>query len=174
MSLKHMPNTVTPEQAISSIRENGYVIINRLAPDAVMDQLQAELSPYIENTPFGTSELTGKLTRRTGSLVARSQTARSLIMNPIVLAVCEALLPSFGYHLSLTEIISLFPGSKAQFIHQDELGYGAFPFPVDYEVQISTLWAMSDYTEEMGATRVVPNSHKLRSNIKLIMVNIKV
>lgn len=166
MSLKHMPNTVTPEQAISSIRENGYVIINRLAPDAVMDQLQAELSPYIENTPFGTSELTGKLTRRTGSLVARSQTARSLIMNPIVLAVCEALLPSFGYHLSLTEIISLFPGSKAQFIHQDELGYGAFPFPVDYEVQISTLWAMSDYTEEMGATRVVPNSHKLRSNIK--------
>jgi len=166
MSLVHLPNTATPEEAIAAVKANGYVIIDRLASEATMDRLQAELSPYIENTAFGTSDLTGKLTRRTGSLVARSETARSLIMNPIVLAVCDACLPSMGYHLSLTEVISLWPGSKAQFIHQDELGYGAFPFPVDYEVQISTLWAMSDYTEEMGATRVVPNSHRLRSDIR--------
>lgn len=167
MSLLHLPHTATPQEVVAAVKSHGYVIVDSLAPTATMDQLQAELSPFIEQTPFGTSEQTGKLTRRTGSLIARSQTARSLIMNPLVLAVCDACLPSdVGYHLSLTEVISLSPGSKAQFIHRDELGYGAFPFPVDYEVQISTLWAMTDYTEEMGATRVVPDSHRLPSDVR--------
>ncbi|MFA7439809.1 MAG: phytanoyl-CoA dioxygenase family protein [Sphingomonadaceae bacterium] len=167
MSLVHLPGNATAAEAIASVKSNGYVIIDSLASKTVMDQLQAELSPYIENTSFGSSEETGRRTRRTGSLVARSETARSLIAHPIVLAVCDACLPAnTGYHLSLTEVISLWPGAEAQFIHRDELGYGAFPFPVDYEVQISTLWAMSDYTEEMGATRVVPGSHRLPSDVK--------
>lgn len=167
MSVIHLPNSATAEEAIECIREHGYVVIDNLASAEVMDKIQEELDPYIEATPFGKTEASGTLTKRTGSIVARSPTARSLIMNELVLGVCDAFLRSrSGYHLSLTEVISLWPGSKAQFIHRDDVGYGAYPFDPDYEIQISTLWAMSDYTEEMGATRIVPKSHRLGHNVK--------
>lgn len=167
MSLIHMPANTAADDAIACVRENGYVILDEMAPLAQVDQILTEMEPYIAQTAYGGTEATGTRTRRTGALIARSPTARQLIMNPTVLAVCGACIPAeAGFHVSLTEMISLSPGAQAQFIHRDELGYAAFPFPIDYEPQISTLWAMSDYTEEMGATRVVPNSHRLPSDVK--------
>jgi ectoine hydroxylase-related dioxygenase (phytanoyl-CoA dioxygenase family) len=38
-------------------------------------------------------------------------------------------------------------------------GHGTFfPFPPGHEVEISTIWAMQDFTDEVGATRVIPGS----------------
>ena len=33
-----------------------------------------------------------------------------------------------------------------------------FPFPPEMDVEVSTIWALDDFTEENGATRVIPNS----------------
>jgi hypothetical protein len=44
---------------------------------------------------------------------------------------------------------------------RDELLFDAYPFASDHEVYSNTLWAVTDCTEEMGATRVVPGSHTL-------------
>lgn len=161
MPLQKLKNTASSEDVAACIREHGYAIIEELAPAATMDRVADELSPYIESSPFGESAETGRLTRRTGSLIARSPTARELIMNPTVLGAVKGLLAHASkIQLSLTEVISLWPGSPAQFIHQDELAFDSFPFGPDYEVQVSSLWALTDYTEEMGATRIVPGSHK--------------
>lgn len=51
------------------------------------------------------------------------------------------------------------PGAKVQFLHQDEMLYDCLPVPVDYEIFVNSLWALTDFTAEMGATRVVPGSH---------------
>jgi hypothetical protein len=64
---------------------------------------------------------------------------------------------SFQFHL--TQIISVFPESPAQKLHRDEVAWHFLPFPLDYDIQCNILWALKDYTEEMGATRVVPGSH---------------
>jgi ectoine hydroxylase-related dioxygenase (phytanoyl-CoA dioxygenase family) len=58
-------------------------------------------------------------------------------------------------------VISIYPGQPAQVIHRDEFAWDGFKFPSDYDVQCNTLWAMSEYTDEIGATRVVPGSHTL-------------
>ena len=50
--------------------------------------------------------------------------------------------------------------ARSQFLHRYELLFDAYPFANDYEIYTNTLWALSEYTEEMGATRVVPGSHK--------------
>lgn len=172
MQLQTLKNTASAEDVAACIREHGYAIIEEMVPPAAMDRVAEELAPYVDASPFGESEETGRLTRRTGSLVARSPTARELIMNPTVLGAVRSLLSHASkIQLSLTEVISLWPGSPAQFIHQDELAFDSFPFPPDYEVQVSTLWAMTEYTEEMGATRIVPGSHKLGAGAKLTVAD---
>ena len=37
--------------------------------------------------------------------------------------------------------------------------YDNLPFPIDYEAFVSSLWALTDYTEEIEAKRVVPGAH---------------
>ncbi|MDX1875290.1 phytanoyl-CoA dioxygenase family protein [Mycolicibacterium sp. 120266] len=165
--LNHLPATAHPEQITRALREDGYVIIDNLVPASHMDRVAEELSPYIEGTAYGADDFLGVKTRRTGSLIARSVAARELVAHPTVLSVAgDYLSHASKFQLHLTQVISIGPGSPAQAIHRDELAWDFFPFPADYQVQCNTLWAMSDYTAEMGATRVVPGSHLLGTNEK--------
>lgn len=157
--VSRLSSDASAEEAAAAIEERGCVIIECAVENSVIDDVEAELASYVEAVRFGESDVTGKLTRRVGSIVARSPSARKLIANPLVLATTQQRLGhASGFQLSLAETIYLWPGSPAQFLHQDELAFDGYPFG-SYEVQVSTLWALSDYTEEMGATRVVPGSH---------------
>lgn len=165
--LHHLPPTATPQEITRWLREDGYVIVDNLVGTEHMDRIAAELEPYIASTAYGVDDFIGKGTRRTGALIARSESARELIQNPTVLAVAGDFLGhASAFQLHLTQVISIGPHSPAQALHRDQLAWDFFPFPNDYEVQCNTLWAMSDYTADMGATRVVPGSHLLGDHEK--------
>ena len=160
MKLQHLPNTATVEEATEVVREYGQVIIDELIPGSVVDQVLADLRPYTDAAPFSENELFGNGSQRVGNLIAHSETGRDLVMNPLVLGVVKGVLShSPVIQLGATELISLKPGCPAQLIHQDEMAFDSFPFPDDYVVSCNTLWAFTDFTEENGATRVVPGSH---------------
>jgi len=61
--------------------------------------------------------------------------------------------------LHLTQAIAIGPGAAPQPIHRDQWAFDFFPFPAGYEVQCNTIWALTDFTEENGATRVVVGSN---------------
>lgn len=159
MSLLHLPSTASAAEVSASLAEHGYAIVDELVSNELMDRIAAEMAPHVEATPFGQDAFVGKQTRRTGSMIARSQAARELVMNPLAIATAGQFLGHAStFQLHLTQIISVYPGSAAQPLHQDQLAWDFFPFPDDYHIQCNLLWAMTDYTEEMGATRVVPGS----------------
>jgi ectoine hydroxylase-related dioxygenase (phytanoyl-CoA dioxygenase family) len=159
-TLNHVPATASVDEVVAALRRDNYVIIDELVPDHFMDALESQLDPYIDSSPVGAEAHLGKKTRRTGALVARSTLSHQLIRHPTILGAVEAFLAhASAYQLMLTQVISIYPGEKAQGLHQDENAWDYFPFPADYHVQCNTLWALSDYTAEMGATRVVPGSH---------------
>merc|ERR1712146_494439 len=65
--------------------------------------------------------------------------------------------PRYPWQLHLTQIIDIGPGQKVQPIHRDRW---AFLHHFDgCQVEISTIWALNEFTEANGATRVVPGSH---------------
>ena len=162
MKLQRIPRTATVEEAVSVLLDQGCVVIDDLVPAETIDRLEVELGPWIEATPHGIDAGHGLHTRRTSSLIARSKTVRELVLHDLVLGVAKSVLSHAAtIQLSATEVITLSPGADAQFIHRDEILFDAFPFPNDYEVYCNTLWALCDSTEEMGATRVVPGSHRL-------------
>lgn len=167
MSLIHFPADAPIDEVAGCVRENGYAIVDRLASNETMDQIERDLEPYTRTIGYGTDSFLGKLTKRTGGLIARSPKVRELIMDDLVLGTTGQILShTTTFQLHLTQVVELHPGSPAQKIHQDELVWDMYPFPPEYDVQCNTLWAMTDYTEEMGATRIVPGSQRLGRGAK--------
>jgi hypothetical protein len=162
MALKHLPPTSTPEEVAAALRADGACIVDNLVSDEVMDRVAEEMDPYIDLTPLGGDDFIGRKTRRTGSMIARSPASRDLIQNPLVLGTTGIILEKASvYQLHLTQVISVFPGETDQPLHRDELAWDFFPFPTDYDVQCNTIWAMTDFTVDNGATRCLPGTHTL-------------
>ena len=167
MGLQHLPATATPDEAVTALKRDGAVIIDQVISRDAMDAVAAELKPWLDATAFGRDEFSGRQTKRTGGLVARSPKCRELVMHPLVLGAAGKLLEhASSFQLHLTQVIAIGPGEPAQAIHRDQWAFDFFPFPAGFEVQCNTIWAMTDFTEENGATRVVPGSNHLADKLR--------
>jgi ectoine hydroxylase-related dioxygenase (phytanoyl-CoA dioxygenase family) len=161
MTVEHLAPDAGAERAAEILARDGCVVVDGLAPPERLDRFRAEIAPFLEATPPGRDGFAGKATTRTGGLVARSATARELVMDPLVLATAGRVLShATTFHLHLTQVISIGPGERPQPIHRDQWAFDFFPFPKGFEVQCNTLWALTDFTERNGATRVIPGSHR--------------
>lgn len=167
MSIRHFPTSVSADEITAALSDDGAAIVDGLVASSVMEHAAQELQPYIAATKPGRDDFAGRLTRRTGGLVGRSETCRGLVTNPLVLATAKKTLAhAAAFQLHLTQVISIGPGSPAQPIHRDQWVFDFFKFPKGFEVQLNTLWAMSDFTEHNGATRVVLGSHRFEDRLK--------
>jgi len=169
MPVEHLPASATPDQLAAVLERDGCAVIDRLVEPDVMDVVRGELDPYMSATATGPDEFSGPHTRRTGGLIGRSTTCHDLIQHPLILgAVKGVLADATNFQLHLTQIIAIGPGAIAQQIHRDQWAYDFFSFPKGYEVQCNTIWAMSDFTEANGATRVAPGSNHFDDKLELI------
>ena len=159
MALNHFPPTAGPAEVSDHLRRFGYAIVDDVADPALLDRLEAEATPYIEASAAGRDDYDGRFTRRTGALVARCPSARTLVMHPLaVAAVGHFLSHASTVQLHLTQIISVEPGETRQKLHRDEMAFDFFPFGPDYHVQCNTMWALTDFTEANGATWILPGT----------------
>jgi hypothetical protein len=167
MKLKHFPNSASGEQVSEALSSDGAVIVDSVLSSGQVDEIMVELLPWIENTKPGRDSFSGHNTRRTGALIARSQKCRELVMHPLALATCGKFLGhATSYQIHLTQVISIGPGAPAQQIHRDQWAFDFFRFPKGYEVQCNTIWAMTDFTEHNGATRVIPESNRFDDKLR--------
>ena len=166
-TLTHLSPTDGPDAVAEALSEHGAVIVDDLADQALLDRFEAEIAPFVEATAPGPDDFTGRSTRRTGALVARSAAAREMLVHPLVLGTCDRHLGhATGYQVHLTQVISIGPGQSTQPIHRDQWAFDFFSFPAGYEVQCNTIWALTDFTEENGATRVVPGSNHAEDRLQ--------
>ncbi len=151
----------TAAAVIAALRQVGCVIIEELVDAHTMDVIAAQCAPYIDTTPTGNDDFIGHSTRRTGALIARSPAFRLLATHPTVIGALDEILGDHAtsYQLHLTQIIAIGPGEKAQPIHRDQWAFDFFEFPSGFEVECHCMWAMTDFTEANGGTRVIPGSH---------------
>ena len=165
--LQHFAATASADDIIVALRADGAVIIDQLASADVIDQAMVELQPHIDATPYSGDDFGGRKTKRTGALIARSETARNFVMHPLIRSIVGDILGhSTNHQVHLTQVISIESGQPPQPVHRDQWAFDFFPFPGDYEVQCNTIWAATDFTEANGATRVVPGSNHAEDRLK--------
>jgi ectoine hydroxylase-related dioxygenase (phytanoyl-CoA dioxygenase family) len=159
MGVQHLGPSATAEQVAAVLAADGVVVVDHVAEPELLDRMH--------DAP-GADDFAGHRTRRTGALVARSRAARELVMHPLALGTAGLVLAAAkSFQLHLTQVIAIGPGETAQYIHRDQWAFDYFPFPKGYEVQCNTIWAMTDFTEENGATRVVPGSNHFDDGLHL-------
>jgi len=167
MEIPRFDASAAPDQVAEALAEAGCAIVERLVSASQLEEARRELEPYLDATPFGADAFAGHRTRRTGGLIARSPRCRDFVAHPFVQGVVGRVLAhATNYQLHLTQVIAIAPGEPAQLIHRDQWAFDFFPFPSGYEVQCNTIWAMNDFCEANGATRVVPGSNKLADKLQ--------
>jgi ectoine hydroxylase-related dioxygenase (phytanoyl-CoA dioxygenase family) len=165
--IEHLAPDAHPERVAEILARDGCCVVDRVASPDTLASLQAELEPWCEATAYGSDGFSGRRTRRTGGLIARSPTARELVQHPLVLGAVKGILEgATNFQIHLTQVISIGPGEPAQLVHRDQWAFDFFPFPRGYEVQCNTLWAVTDFTGRNGATRVIPGSHRLDDGLR--------
>ncbi len=149
----------SPDEVLSAFASDGAAIISDLLSPDDRAAISSQLAPWLEATPTGLDDFTGRQTQRTGALVARSEACRDLVMHPLIVDLANQFLRPFceRIQLHLTQIINIGPTQGTQPLHRDRLAWGGF-IPREIEPQFNTIWALTDFTEENGATRVVPGS----------------
>ncbi len=167
MSIKHLPASACADEVAAALDQDGVAVVDCLAAAQRMDEVAQELRSWMEATPYGPDEFSGRRTRRTGGLIARSPKCIDLVMHPLVLStVGKVLARATSFQLQLTQVIAIGPGEAAQIVHRDQWAFDFFPFPKGYEVECNTIWAMTDFTAENGATRVIPGSHRYDDRLR--------
>ncbi len=167
MPVEHLQSSATPDEIAAVIARDGCAVVDRLVSPDQVAQFLAEVAPYEAANESGSDDFAGRRTKRTGALIARSATARELVTHPTVLGTTAQVLGhASGFQLHLTQLISIGPGEPMQQIHRDQWAFDFFPFPTGYEVQCNTIWAMTDFTAENGATRVIPGSHRFAEKLR--------
>ena len=160
MPLTRLPATTDAETISAALQRDGAAILENVLDAGQLESVRADLEPHINRTPMGADDFTGRKTQRTGALVARCPTCRPLVMHPAILGGAHTFLAPYTDKviLHLTQTIYIHPGQGQQPLHRDRLAWGTH-IPQSIEPQFNTIWALTDFTAENGATRVVPGSN---------------
>ena len=156
--LQHLPADAESSAIVAAVQQDGAVILDDLLSESFIAALRKETDPYMEHTSNGEDHFAGHHTTRTGGLLVRSEKCRELIEHQTIFSPCNEFLAPYceRVQLHLTQIIRIRPGETAQTIHRDRWAWGKHLSHL--EPQFNTIWAITDFTSENGATQVVPGS----------------
>ena len=163
--IRHVSIDTPIEEILSILEEDAGLIIDNYLSKENVDLIKDDLRPYLEVTRNGQDEFTGFETKRVGALMARSKTCQDLALDPLINNMVDNFLEPHceNYQLHFTSAIQIGPGESSQILHRDRGLWGGY-IPRRIETQFSTVWAITDFIKENGATQVVPGSHKWDKN----------
>jgi ectoine hydroxylase-related dioxygenase (phytanoyl-CoA dioxygenase family) len=146
---------LTPAEEIA---ERGYTILDGVLDpdlvDALLDDLD-RLHRELDVVP-ATNGFEGLQTLRVYNLLVHGERWGGVPVHDAVLPVVEQVLDR-GCLISSLSSITILPGESAQPIHADDQ---LIPIPKPHPPTVcNTMWALTDFTDANGATRLVPGSH---------------
>jgi ectoine hydroxylase-related dioxygenase (phytanoyl-CoA dioxygenase family) len=140
------------------IAEQGYTIVENAieldlieALDEDLRRLEVELGIVPADNLFE-----GSRTVRIYNLLVHGSLYEQIPVYPSILPICEGVLDP-GLLVSSLSSIAIGPEETPQPIHADDQ---IIPLPKPHPPTVcNTMWALTDFTEANGATRIIPGTH---------------
>jgi ectoine hydroxylase-related dioxygenase (phytanoyl-CoA dioxygenase family) len=160
-----------PQKIHTAMLKAGGVVIEGFITPQTVAQLNKDIDCPLEKLQKGsTNELEslqqfhGRQTKRLTNLVTLSKAFRDEVLDKDLLHDILKIVfaeDNESYWMSAAQAIEIHPGNAAQVLHRDQAQFRVFDLlgcdgP---EAVVNFLIALTDFTEENGATRVIPGSH---------------
>ncbi len=143
---------------IERLDRDGCTIVRDAFDVATADALYADIDRLERELQIGVggNGFEGRATTRVYNLLALGDLYAQVPVHPVVLSLMHHLLGD-GCLVSSLSSITIHPGEVAQPIHADDQ---VIPVPKPHTaVTANSMWALTDFTEANGATRIIPGSH---------------
>jgi ectoine hydroxylase-related dioxygenase (phytanoyl-CoA dioxygenase family) len=146
------------DEHVEAIARDGYTIIERAIEPDLIDALNDDLL-RLENDyevkPYD-NVFEGGRTIRIYNLLAHGKLYEAIPVHESVLPVVEGVLDD-GCLVSSLSSISILGGETAQPLHADDQ---LIPITKPHLPTVcNSMWALTDFTEANGATRIIPGTH---------------
>lgn len=154
------------EAHVARVERDGYTVLERVVDASLVDRIAQALDELERELGVEPAQniFEGLRTLRVYNLLARAKVFEEIPVHESVLAIVERVLDR-GCLVSSLSSIAILPGETAQPIHADDQ---LIPLPKPHvPIVCNTMWAITDFTEENGATRLVPRSHLRDSSPEL-------
>lgn len=138
-----------------ALMREGYVIIHDLISSELCQEIKEEGLRLLGHK--GRNSFEGRETQRVYDVLSKTRLTDRLADHPRILGLMDKLFRP-GFLLSQSQIINILPGEQAQGLHTDDAFY-RIPRPRQ-PLGAATVWAIDEFTEENGATVVIPKSHE--------------
>lgn len=158
----------TPTTDIAeALGEAGCVVVTNVMNEEVRLAITEQLAPHMEQAKVidddDPNEFYPGRTRRVTALVSRSSAVTDhLVAHSMSQKMCDThLLPNceFGYQLHVSAAAEVGPRAREQILHREEGSFTFFPLPRP-NIIVASMWAISDFRTDNGATLLVPGSHR--------------
>jgi ectoine hydroxylase-related dioxygenase (phytanoyl-CoA dioxygenase family) len=147
--------TADLERALADVRDYGYCVVAPVLSEEELTELRETLVKAAEEDKANGSAWYSNGNHKLFMLLNRGDVFSRLVQHPIALRLVADVLGPDALLSSVTANITQ-PGNIAQLLHTDQQ-YVREPW--SYPATVNVLWMLDDFTEENGATRVVPRSH---------------
>jgi ectoine hydroxylase-related dioxygenase (phytanoyl-CoA dioxygenase family) len=154
-------STSTEAEMVGHLRritEEGYTVLEDAIDLDFIDEIAEalrEVEVEVGAVPAG-NLFEGVRTTRVYNLLVHGPTFEKIPVHPAVLPIVERVLDPGALISSLSSIV-IGPGETAQPVHADDQ---VIPLSRPHiPIICNSMWAITDFTEENGATRLIPGSH---------------
>ncbi len=139
------------QDRVDELSERGYTVLESVISEAMADELEADLRRLIQETRDA-----GGQGHAASMLLARGPLWEEIALHPLVHTLAQHMVGedcNLGQSLGFTKLT----GQDTHQMHNDP------PHPLTGNVccNLTTIWALQDFTEDAGPTLIVPGSHKL-------------
>ena len=145
-------------QHLDGIAERGYTIVQDAIEDDLLDDLVDRLHRLEVDLGIvpARNDFEGSHTVRIYNLLVHGTAFERVPVHPNVLPIVEGVLDAQCLISSLSSI-AICAGETPQPIHADDQ---LMPIPKPHPSTVcNSMWALTDFTEANGATRLIPGSH---------------
>lgn len=143
------------DRCMEEIERDGYVIIENLISPELVAEIKEDLIPRF-SYDSGRNNFEGFKTQRLYAFFEKSLICNPLVEHPLILGCLDRVFEP-NYLLSQLQAINILPGEEQQPLHHDDLFYRVpRPRPA---LGAATIWAIDEFTQQNGATVVIPGSH---------------
>ena len=157
--ITHLPANSTLEELLQCMAEDGAVIIDDVLSGAQLEAIDNDLARTKKKCMAATRSPVSIRNALAHSLRALSLwrtgagATRAVYRENLSGGHCD------DVQLHFTSAVAIAPGESAQILHRDRGIWGGY-VPRQIEPLFSTIWALTPFTRENGATQVVVGSHR--------------